>query len=297
MKLISLIEEDGQNGYPEIDTYNRLIDVLEGFINDKNYKRFDNELGGTYLLNYRLKLDPAKHLSQESYGSISVNFNFSIGLDNAVIPLELLSKPLDLMMTDLKNFEPKLVNNTQLYPIDLLNRINVIFDHGYIKIGSAMYDVEQLFGVSLHNIKVKGFSEGLGDMLLDPSKIEGAMFAPGTELPKLSDNYKAVHNRLIKRAKTIVNAFRTGTWRGHTYDLGKVGDADVFLLTDYNNPTIKNGVIQPSLQTHLRLSGFEIDGKKQYIHLDNKSPLTDKELSEFRDYLKKLLKKYNIDYQ
>lgn len=294
MKLISLIEEDGQNGDPEIDTYNRLIDVLEGFIKDKNFKRSGNELGGSYLLNYTLKLDPARHLSQESYGSISVNFNFSIGLDNTVIPLELLSKPLDLMMTDLKDFEPKLVNNPELYPIDLLNRISVIFDHGYIKIGFAMYDVEHLFGTSLHNIKVRGFSEGLGDMLLDPSKIEGATFAPGTELPRLSKDYKAVHDRLIKRVKTIVNAYRTGTWRDHTYDLGKTSYENFFLLKDFNSPTVENGVIQPTLQTHFRDTYIEIDGKKE--HYDKDFPLTDNELSEFKKFIKKLFKKYNISY-
>lgn len=294
MKLMNLIEEDGQG---PIETYNRFTKVLNDFATSKG-NRIDvySYPEGKYGLDYFLKFDPAKHLG-ESYGRIEVSIYFYPNMDNPTLPLDMLRKPFDLFIANLKEFEPKLVNDPNLYPEDLLNKIDVGIHGYYVRCGNVLYNTNELLGRAMYNIKIKGFLEPLGEMLLDPGKTEQYMFAP-IELPEFGEDFKKIHDDKIKRSKTIVKAHQKGKWRGHTYEIGTLDGKynTILLLTDHNKPAVVDGVIQPTLVPHLSMMSPIIDGYSRWNDSD-KYPLSDDEVREFEEHMDKVFGKYGIKYR
>lgn len=294
MKLMNIIEGDDQN---QIETYDRMTKVLNGFVERTgHYAKTYKFPEGSYELRFYLKLDAGQYLT-ENYGSMSVGIYFHPNMDNPTLPLDIIRKPLDLFLNELIKFEPNLVKDPSQYPVDVLNKIEVKIYSLYVRAGECLFDINELIGTALYNIKIRGFLEPLGEMLTDPSRSELYMFAP-IELPVFHEDFKKYHDNIIKRTKTIVKAYQKGKWRGYTYDIGNLDTRhnSILLLTDYGKPPVVDGVIQPNIKAHLTMMSPIINGYNRWEHKDD-YPLAETEVKEFYEHMNKVFAKYNIKYE
>jgi hypothetical protein len=149
-----------------------------------------------------------------------------------------------------------------------------------------------LFGVATTNLKIRGYLQGLGNVLLDPSNTEELKLTTG-EVPEFAKDYKTVHDHIINKTAKILKAYRHGKWKGHTYDLGTLdGRYNSILLINNYTDTIEGGVIHPAFKIHLTLISPEVDGIPPY---SSDYPFTKEETKELMDHLAKVFIKYGIN--
>ena len=299
MKLVSLIEDDTQDQNPEqtpeIQTYNRIIELVNKLKEEFGFfARQLNFPDGNFELRMWTKLDPGQHLA-DSYGTLSLSLYFIPNMDNPILPNDLIRRPLDLFIKTLKDMEPKVMEDPDLYPREALNKITINITDFYIRFGRALYNANELIPRADYNTKVRGFAESFGELLYNPSITEQCMFADG-ELPTFDPHFKNIHDNLIKKTSTIVKAYHKGKWKGHTYDIGLINNVNTILLLDnLREPIVKDGVIQVSLTPHLSMSSPIIDGYSKWSNKDE-YPLTDDELTEFNKHMDKVFAKFGIKY-
>jgi hypothetical protein len=300
MKLVSLIEDDTQDlnpeQTPEIQTYNRIIELVDKLKDEFGFytKQLDYP-DGKFEMRMWTKLDPGQHLA-DSYGTLSLNIYFLPNIDNPTLPTDLIRRPMDVFIKTIKELEPKVMEDDDLYTlVRELNKLEIKISDLYLKFGRALYNFNELIPRADFNTKVRGFSEPLGKLLRNPGATDQLMFATG-ELPTFDPHFKNVHDKLIKKTSTIVKAYQKGKWKGHTYDIGLIdGKINSILLLDNNKgPIVKDGVIQVSLTPHLSMHSPIIDGKNRYYK--DEYPLSDDELTEFNKYMDKVFAKYGIKY-
>ncbi len=284
---MNILEDDQDQNL--VDAYERVMKLLNDYMKGKGlYSQDYSTPEGNYEVMIHFK---DGSYSTDTWGKIELRIYFNPNMENPTLPLDMLIKPLQFTMQEFKTTIPELLNE----PIDILNKFEVkIFDY-YIRAGRSLYTITELIGVPLYNIRIRGFLEPFGELLTDESRAERFMFAP-IELPEFSKDYKSIHDHIINKAKTIVKAYRKGTWKGHTYDLGLIDDRynTILLLTNNYNETVKDGVIHPSLKVHLNMMSPEMDGLKRY---EDGYPLNDDELKEFRQHMAKVFAKFGISYE
>lgn len=300
MKLISLIEDDTQDQNPEqtpeVQTYNRIIELVNKLKEEFGFfsKRLDYP-DGKFELRMWTKLEPGQHLA-DSYGSLSLGIYFLPNMDNPTLPSDIIRRPMDIFIKTLKEIEPKVMEEPDLYPREALNKIEIKISDFYVRFGRALYNFNELIPRADYNTKVRGFSEPFGEMLYNPSITEPLMFPEGA-LPAFDPHFKDVHDNLLKKTATIVKAYRKGKWNGHTYDIGVIDNAHntILLLDNLKEPVVKDGVIQVSLTPHLSMHSPIIDGYSRWKDKDE-YPLTDSEMTEFNKYMNKVFAKFGIMY-
>lgn len=300
MKLVSLIEDDTQDQNPEqtpeVQTYNRIIELVNKLKEEFGF--FSKQLiypDGKFELKMWTKLEPGQHLA-DSYGSLSLGIYFLPNMDNPTLPSDIIRRPMDIFIKTLKEIEPKVMEEPDLYPREALNKIEIKISDFYMRFGRALYNFNELIPRADYNTKVRGFSEPFGEMLYNPSITEPLMFPEG-ELPTFDPHFKDVHDNLLKKTATIVKAYRKGKWNGHTYDIGVIDNAHntILLLDNLKEPVVKDGVIQVSLTPHLSMSSPIIDGYSRWKDKDE-YPLTDSEMTEFNKHMNKVFAKFGIMY-
>jgi hypothetical protein len=287
MKLMNILEDNQDQNL--VDAHDRVKKLLNDYMKGKGlYSQDYSTPEGRYEIMIHFK---DGSYSSDTWGKLELRIYFSPNMENPTLPLDMLTKALNFTMQEFRTTIPELLNE----PIDILNKFEIkIFDF-YVKAGQSLYTITELIGVPLYNIRIRGFLEPFGELLTDQSRAELFMFAP-IELPEFSENYTSIHNHIIKKAKTIVKAYRKGTWKGHTYDLGVIDDRynSILLLTNNYNQTVVDGVIHPSLKVHLNMMSPEMDGIRRY---EEGYPLSDEELKEFKEHMGKVFAKFGIKYE
>ena len=311
MKLMNIIENDGQDQNlpqdenqpldPHIQDYNEITEPLLKFIRETGWRvnRFnDNDSYGVYSLSYLQYLKPEQYKTDD-WGFISIGVYFEPFITSKPplrIPLTVIADPYIHFVKELEKAAPELTTGG-VGRVEL-NRIKVKVRDIHIKLGSALYNLTELIGRSLHNEKVRGVEMSLGDLLIDGPGITDELVLNETELPKFDPNFKKIHDRAINKATAVVKAYRKGKWRGHTYDLGDNGRGkiDVLLLDYHKEPVVKDGVIRPFTKAHLQLPSPIMDGYNRWSDKEQ-YPLSDDELKEFYKYMNdKIFSKFGIVY-
>jgi hypothetical protein len=115
------------------------------------------------------------------------------------------------------------------------------------------------------------------------------------DLPTFSDDYTTAMAKLVKKAKSVYNAMRKGTWKGHSYELFKPHDwSRAFVVhQDKFNYNRADKVLRPSFDITCNFGYETVDGVK---NSPAESPLTQDEQREFQEYLKKRFRNFNIGY-
>lgn len=301
MKLVSLLEDDMQDQNPEetpeIQAYNRIIELVNKLKDEFGFYAKNFSLPeGTLTIRLWTKLDPGQHLS-ETYGDLSLGINFMPNMDNPHIPSDIVRRPIDLFIKTIKELEPRVMEDDDLYThVRELNKLEIRISDFYIRFGRALYNINELIPRADYNTKIRGFSEPLGKLLRNPSATDQLMFATG-ELPQFDPHFKSIHDNVIKRTALIVKAHHKGKWKGHTYDIGLIDNTNntILLLDDHKEPIVNDGVIRPLLVPHLSMGSPVIDGKFRWSN-PTEFPLTDDELTEFRKHMDRVFAKFNIKY-
>lgn len=299
MKLVSLIEEDGQEPEqpleqtPEIKTYNRIAELLKALKDTAGF--FQKPLEhpqGRFELRYHTKLDPGQHKA-ESYGSIELGIYFYPDMQIGIVPEDILKAPMDDLIDTIKKMAPDLAEESPFNPRELLNKVEVKVYDLYIKFGRALYNINDLMDRPTYNTKVRGLSIPLGDFLYEPSITEQCII---DDLPRFDPHYKDVHDHLMRRTATVVKAYHKGKWRGHTYDIGTIGGHNtILLLPSHRETSIVDGIIKPSITPHLSMASPSIDGYFRWANSED-YPLSDEEVTEFNKHMDKIFGKYGIKY-
>jgi hypothetical protein len=286
MKLMSILENDNDQDQNLVDAFSR-IKTITG--------KFKNEIYGAHQTpagEYRLHVMSVSQSSSpamELWGTIELHITFKPNMDNPTLPVDLFSKALDIFIDQIRNKFPELSDES----IEDLNRYDFKLFGFHVKPGDSVISMGDIIGVALYNIKIRGFLERFGDLLLYQNT-EQFDFSP-TELPEFSKDYKVIHDHVLKTTNTIAKVYRKGNWKGHTYDLGKV-DGDLNYISLHRDPKkslIEDGVILPTLVPYLYLRYPKIDGIEKH---SQGWPLTDDEFKEFINYITKLFARHGIRY-
>jgi hypothetical protein len=292
MKLMSILEDDNNQDQNLVDAYDRTKIIIGKF--KKEIEGRYQTPDGAYDYSIMNVSQSSSSPNMELWGTIEINGTFRPNMNNLTLPLDMLSKTIDLVMDEIRNKFPELLNES----IDVLNRYDVKIFGYYVKAGESHMGISEILGVALYNIKIRGFLEPLGELLTDRSRTELFKFAP-IELPEFSKDFKAVHDQVYKSVKIVAKVYRKGTWKGHTYDLGEISDDQpslnyIALIQNSQTPFVEDGVLLPSFKPHIFLRSPKIDGIAKWQ--GNQFPLTDDEYKEFIKYITKLFAKHGIVY-
>jgi hypothetical protein len=101
--------------------------------------------------------------------------------------------------------------------------------------------------------------------------------------------------KLVKKAKSVYNGLKKGTWKGHTYELSTYLDLTKAFIVhqdrfDYNRT---DKVLRPNFEIRCNVGWEIVDGIK---NTPEDSPLSKEEQQEFREYLKNRFKNFDIGY-
>jgi hypothetical protein len=101
--------------------------------------------------------------------------------------------------------------------------------------------------------------------------------------------------KLVKKAKSVYNGLKKGTWKGHTYELSAPLDwTKAFIVhQDRFNYNRTDKVLRPNFEITCNVGWEIVDGKK---NSPEESPLSKEEQQEFRQYLKNRFKNFDIGY-
>jgi hypothetical protein len=285
MKLMSILEDDNNQDQSLVDAYSR-TKIIFGKLKQEIYGNHRTP-DGEYVFHI-MSVAQSSSPAMELWGSIELQVTFKPNMDKLTLPLDILSKSIELTMDEIRNKFPELLDES----IDVLNKYDLKLFGFHVKPGDSVIGMSEIIGVALYNIKIRGFLEPFGELLMDRSRTELYKFAP-IELPEFSKDYKAIHDHVLKNANIIAKVYRKGTWRGHTYDLGKVDDKlnYITLHRDPQHSIIEDGVIVPSLKALVYLRYPKIDGISKYVQ---GFPLTDDEFKQFVNYVAKLFAKHGV---
>lgn len=289
---MSILEDDNNQDQNLVDAYDRTKIIIGKF--KKEIEGRYQTPDGAYDYSIMNVSQSSSSPNMELWGTIEINGTFRPNMNNLTLPLDMLSKTIDLVMDEIRNKFPELLNES----IDVLNRYDVKIFGYYVKAGESHMGISEILGVALYNIKIRGFLEPLGELLTDRSRTELFKFAP-IELPEFSKDFKAVHDQVYKSVKIVAKVYRKGTWKGHMYDLGEISDDQpslnyIALIQNSQTPFVEDGVLLPSFKPHIFLRSPKIDGIAKWQ--GNQFPLTDDEYKEFIKYITKLFAKHGIVY-
>jgi hypothetical protein len=288
MKLMSILENDNDQDQNLVDAYERTANILARAKNDI-YEKYQTPHGEYVATIMKVRQYPWPG-QDDKWGSIELSGKFIPNMDNLTLPLDMLSKVIDITIDRIRNKFPELLNES----IDVLNKYDLIIWGFSIMPGNINLNISEVIGVAMYNIKIRGFSEPFGDLLIYQNT-EQFNFSP-IELPEFSEDYKAAHDHLVKNASVVAKVYRKGTWKGHTYDLGKIDNNlnYIVLFNDFKRSIIEDGALQPSLSVHLSMGYPKIDGVDKWS--GSNFPLTDDEYKEFKEYIKRIFAKHGITY-
>lgn len=237
----------------------------------------------------------SERYNEKFLGVIICRVDFIPNMDpTPVIPLNILQVIVSDFMDSLKQINPDLFNKPSIYPVDLLDMYHFKILNVSVFPAQGILHLRDYMDTPTYNLKV-----------LNPHNFGGLMFSrshllnvyqlvPG-DLPTFADDYTSSMEKLVKKGKSVYNALKKGTWRGHSYELFAPHDwTKAFVVHqnkyDYNKT---NKVLHPNFDITCNFGYEVVDGVK---NSPSESPLSVEEQKEFREFLVKRFKQFDIGY-
>jgi hypothetical protein len=211
-----------------------------------------------------------------------------------VIPLNLLQVAATDFIDSMLEINPDLKDKPSIYPTDILDMYHFSFGHVNVYPAQGVLHLRDYMDTPTYNLR-----------LLSPNGFGGIMFSrsfllnvykliPG-DVPTFDDEYSLAMAKLVKKARSVYNGLKKGTWKGHTYELSAPLDwTKAFIVHqdrfDYNRT---DKVLRPNFDIRCNVGWEIVDGIK---NTPEDSPLSKEEQQEFRDYLKNRFKNFDIGY-
>ena len=249
---------------------NSTIRLEEVPFSETSYK--DNFLGNiTCVIDFKPKMDP-----------------------KPVIPLNLLQVAATDFIDSMLEINPDLKDKPSIYPSDILNMYHFSFGHVNVYPAQAVIHLRDYMDTPTYNLRLLS-PNGFGNIMFSRSHLLNVYKLIPGDLPTFADDYSTTMEKLIKKAKSVYNALKKGTWKGHTYELFKPHDwSKGFVIhQDRFNYNRTDKVLHPNFEVGCNFGWEIVDGKK---NSPEESPLSDEEQKEFRQYLKNRFKNFDISY-
>ena len=249
---------------------NSTIRLEEVPFSETSYK--DNFLGNiTCVIDFKPKMDP-----------------------KPVIPLNLLQVAATDFIDSMLEINPDLKDKPSIYPSDILNMYHFSFGHVNVYPAQAVIHLRDYMDTPTYNLRLLS-PNGFGNIMFSRSHLLNVYNLIPGDLPTFADDYSSSMEKLIKKAKSVYNALKKGTWKGHTYELFKPHDwSKGFVIhQDRFNYNRTDKVLHPNFEVGCNFGWEIVDGKK---NSPEESPLSDEEQKEFRQYLKNRFKNFDISY-
>lgn len=298
MRLSKLIEQDDQE-----DQLKKLKFASEKFIQTiHKYKKEhlfwkkiqvpEGEIHSSIYLE-DIPFTPERY-DEKFLGYILCKIDFIPNMDpKPVIPLNILQVTVSDFMESLKKINPDLFNKPSIYPVDLLDMYQFKIQNVSVYPAQGILHLSYFMDTLTHNLKLLT-PQKFGGLLLSKSHLLNVYKLVPGDLPTFADDYTYSMAKLVKKAKSVYNALKKGTWRGHSYELSAPPDFKAFVVHqnkfDYNKT---DKVLHPNFEITSNFGWEIVDGKK---NSPEESPLTPDEQREFREYLKKRFGHFNIGY-
>ena len=234
--------------------------------------------------------------NEERYlGEINLRIDFMPNMDpKPEIPLNILQVAVTDFVDSLLKINPDLMNKPSIYPPDLLDCYHLKIQNVSIFPGQGILHLRDYMDTPTYNLKLLSPNKMGGIMLSRSHLLNVYSLVPG-DLPTFADGYSLAMSKLVKKARSVYNALKRGTWKGHTYELFEPHDWSKGFVVhqDKFNYNRTDKVLHPNFEIACNF-GYEIvDGKK---NSPEESPLTPDERTEFGQFLKKRFRNFDIGY-
>ena len=297
-KLKGLTEQDGPD-----DEMKRLKFASEKFVQTiHKYKKGHmfwkviNIPEGEIHSTIRLEDIPFESRGDKKFlGDIHCTIDFKPNMDpKPEIPLNLLQVVVSDFVDSLLEINPDLKDKPSIYPPDILNSYHFSFQQVNIFPAQGVIHLRDLMDTPTYNLKLLS-PNGFGDIMFSRSHLLNVYKLIPGDLPTFTDNYSSVMEKLIRKAKSVYNALKKGTWKGHTYELFTPYNMDMAFVIyqekfEYNKT---DKVLHPNFTIGCNFGYEVVDGIK---NSPEDSPLSEQEREEFREYLRKRFEHFDIKY-
>ena len=298
-KLKGLTEEDGQEDQIKMLKFasEKFIQTIHKYRKEHLFWKTINIPEGEIHSSISVEDIPftPERYNEKFLGVIVCRIDFKPNMDpKPEIPLNLLQVTVSDFMDSLKKINPDLFNKPSIYPVDLLDMYHFKILNVSIFPAQGILHLRDYMDTPTYNLKVLN-PHNFGGLLLSKSHLLNVyQLVPG-DLPTFADDYTSSMEKLVKKAKSVYNALKKGTWRGHTYELFVPHDwTKAFVVHqnkyDYNKT---NKVLHPNFEITCNFGYEVVDGVK---NSPSESPLSDEEQKEFRQFLAKRFKQFDIGY-
>ena len=298
-KLKGLTEEDGQDDQMKVWKFasEKFIQTVHKYTKQhlfwKKITIPEGEIHSSIFVE-NIPFNP-KAVESKYLGDIICRVDFKPNMNpKPVIPLNLLQVVAADFMDSLLEINPDLMNKPSIYPPDVLDMYHFKFQNISVYPAQGVLHLREYMDTPTYNLRV-----------LSPQKFGGLMFSRSHllnvygltqgDLPTFADDYSLAMAKLVKKARSVYNALKKGTWKGHTYELFTPHDWTKGFVIHQNkyeyNKT--NKVLQPNFEITCNFGWEIVDGVK---NSPEESPLSDEEQKEFREFLKKRFKQFDIGY-
>jgi hypothetical protein len=298
-KLKGLTEEDGQDDQMKVWKFasEKFIQTVHKYTKQHLFWKKITIPEGEIHSSISVENIPFNPTAVESkyLGDIVCRIDYKPNMDpTPVIPLNLLQVVATDFMDSLEEINPDLFNKPSIYPYDILNMYHFRILNISIFPAQGILHLRDYMDTPTYNLKVLSPQKFGGIFLSRSHLLNVYQLVPG-DLPTFADDYTSNMVKLVKKAKHVYEALKKGTWKGHTYELFAPHDwTKAFVIHqnkfDYNRT---DKVLHPNFDITCNFGWEVVDGKK---NSPEESPLSDEEQKEFRDYLKKRFKHFDIGY-
>ena len=228
-------------------------------------------------------------------GNITCSIDFKPNMDpKPVIPLNLLQVTAVDFIDSILEINPDIKDKPSIYPSDILNMYHFSFGHVTIYPAQGVLHLRDYMDTPTYNLRLLS-PNGFGGIMLSRSHLLNVYGLIPGDVPTFDDEYSLAMGKLVKKAKSVYNGLKKGTWKGHTYELSTPIDwTKAFVVHqdrfDYNRT---DKVLRPNFEITCNVGWEKVDGKK---NSPEDSPLSKEEQQEFRQYLKNRFKNFDIGY-
>jgi len=205
-----------------------------------------------------------------------------------IIPRDFLATAVSNFMDDINKINPNIHNNTDRYPMDVLNEYDVRFYSVMVYPSEGIIDLYNFIPRNLYNIKIKGYHK-FGDLLRNRSHLLNVYTFDEGVIPKFSNDYSSKMEKSVRHCRVVYNVLKKGKWGGEEYDLGIFKVNNVIVHQNRNDYSIENNVIQPD---------FDLSYSGEYPTLNGKRVDTiESEVKDaFMEFIKQRFKQFRIRY-
>jgi len=228
-------------------------------------------------------------------GEITLKVDFMPKMEpKPVIPLNILQVTVSEFVDSLLKINPDIKEKPSVYPSDLLNMYHLKFMGIYVYPENGIIYLKDYMDAPTYNLKFLS-PNGFGSIMFSRSHLLNVYSLTQGDLPTFADGYRLAIEKLVKKTKSVYNALKEGTWKGHTYKLDppinwRSGIVIHHDRLDYNR---LDKILYPNFKPKLNLGWEFVDGLKNSPEESVLQPL---ERESFRDWLRKRFENFGIEY-